>query len=112
MTEPAPTLEVGEVLDAVAGTVRQYVVMTEHQADAVALWVAHTHALDAADASPYLSITSAEKESGKTRLLGGAPPSHCGPGGRRLVWAGSTRRTRAVRGAGGRGRLQGCPAAR
>jgi hypothetical protein len=69
MTEPGPTLEVGEVLDAVAGTVRQYVVMTEHQADAVALWVAHTHALDAADASPYLSITSAEKESGKTRLL-------------------------------------------
>ena len=35
----------------------------------VALWVAHTHAIDAADATPYLAITSAEKQCGKTRLL-------------------------------------------
>jgi hypothetical protein len=35
----------------------------------VALWVVHSHAVDAADCTPYLSITSAEKRSGKTRLL-------------------------------------------
>lgn len=56
-------------LDDVAGFVRRYVVVTGAQADAVAVWVAHTHALDAADATPYLHVTSAEKESGKTRLL-------------------------------------------
>jgi hypothetical protein len=44
-------------------------VLTEGQVVAAVLWVAHTHALAAADATPYLSITSAEKRSGKTRLL-------------------------------------------
>jgi hypothetical protein len=39
------------------------------QADAVALWVMHTHAFEAAEATPRLSIQSAEKQSGKTRLL-------------------------------------------
>ena len=39
------------------------------QADAVALWIAHTHAFEAAEATPRLSIQSAEKQSGKTRLL-------------------------------------------
>lgn len=39
------------------------------QADAVALWVIHTHAFEAAEATPRLSIQSAEKQSGKTRLL-------------------------------------------
>jgi Protein of unknown function (DUF3631) len=39
------------------------------QADAVALWVVHTHAFEAAEATPRLSIVSAEKQSGKTRLL-------------------------------------------
>jgi hypothetical protein len=39
------------------------------QARVVVLWIAHTHTIDAADATPYLAITSAEKQSGKTRLL-------------------------------------------
>lgn len=34
-----------------------------------ALWVAHTHAFEAATVTPYLAITSPEKGSGKTRLL-------------------------------------------
>jgi hypothetical protein len=33
------------------------------------LWTAHTHAIDAADCTPYLNPNSAEKRSGKTRLL-------------------------------------------
>jgi hypothetical protein len=45
------------------------VVLTDDQGAAVALWVAHTHAFDAAIATPYLWISSAEMESGKTRLL-------------------------------------------
>jgi hypothetical protein len=57
------------LLKALAAFVRRYVVLTNEQADLVALWTVHTHALDAADCTPYLSITSAEKRSGKTRLL-------------------------------------------
>ena len=49
--------------------IRQYVVLSDTQADTVTLWTAHTHAFDAAESTPYLAITSAEKRSGKTRLL-------------------------------------------
>ena len=58
-----------ETLDAVGTFVRRYVVLSDPQLCAVALWVAHTWAADAADATPYLGVTSAEKRSGKTRLL-------------------------------------------
>jgi hypothetical protein len=44
-------------------------VVTPAQAAAIALWVAHTHAFAAADITPYLSVSSAEKRSGKSRLL-------------------------------------------
>jgi hypothetical protein len=43
--------------------------MSETQTVAVALWIAHTHALDAADTTPYFALTSAAKRSGKSRLL-------------------------------------------
>jgi Protein of unknown function (DUF3631) len=48
--------------------IRRFVVTSDPQADAVTLWTAHTHAIEAADATPYLAVTSAEKRSGKTRL--------------------------------------------
>ncbi|HVB76221.1 MAG TPA: DUF3631 domain-containing protein [Candidatus Nitrosotalea sp.] len=37
--------------------------------DAVALWVLHTHAIGAASTTPRLSVRSAEKQCGKSRLL-------------------------------------------
>jgi hypothetical protein len=58
-----------EILDAVVRFVRRFVSLSEAQARAVALWVAHTHAFETADCTPYLAINSAEKQSGKTRLL-------------------------------------------
>lgn len=63
------TLRLGEALDDVVGFVRRFVAMTEAQAVVVGLWVAHTHVIDAAEATPFLAVTSAEKRSGKTRLL-------------------------------------------
>ena len=58
-----------ELLDSVMRFTRRFVALTETQARVVALWTAHTHAMDAAECTPYLSINSAEKQSGKTRLL-------------------------------------------
>lgn len=55
-------------LDDLVAFLRRYVVMTETQADAVALWTAHTHAVAASETTPYLAVTSAVKRSGKTRL--------------------------------------------
>ncbi len=57
------------LLDDVARFVRRFVVLAEMQADTLAVWTAHTHAIEAAETTPYLAVTSAEKRSGKTRLL-------------------------------------------
>jgi hypothetical protein len=57
------------LLDALVLFVRRFVVLDEAQAQAFALWVAHTWVVEAAHATPYLHATSAEAESGKTRLL-------------------------------------------
>jgi putative DNA primase/helicase len=57
-----------ELLDATVEYVKRFVILTAAQYDAVALWAMHTHAIDAAEATPYLGISSPEKESGKTRL--------------------------------------------
>ena len=58
----------GVLLDDVARYIRRFVVITPTQADAIALWVAHTHVADAAETTPYLSVTSPTKRSGKSRL--------------------------------------------
>lgn len=57
------------LLHDTAGFIRRYVVCTEAQADTLALWCAHTHAIAAADCTPYMWVSSKEKRSGKTRLL-------------------------------------------
>jgi len=57
------------VLDSITAFIRRFVSLSETQGTVIALWVAHTHALEAADTTPYLSVTSAEKQCGKTRLL-------------------------------------------
>ena len=58
-----------DLLTKITGFIRRYVVMSEDEALAVALWVLHTHTFAVADVSPTISINSAEKRSGKTLLL-------------------------------------------
>ena len=57
------------VLDEVSAFVRRFVVLGDDQAAAITLWTADTHVYDAFDITAYLAITSADKRSGKTRLL-------------------------------------------
>jgi hypothetical protein len=49
--------------------VHGYVIVSADQGNVLAAWVLHTWAIDAAEYTPYLHITAAEKESGKSRLL-------------------------------------------
>jgi len=57
-------------LDAVEVFLSRYVAFERReQATALGLWVAHTHSIAAFDASPYLAVTSVERQSGKTLLL-------------------------------------------
>ena len=62
-------VDLAGLLADVADFIRRYVVVTEFQLWTLALWIAHTHALEAAECTPYLSVKSAEKQSGKTLLL-------------------------------------------
>jgi hypothetical protein len=66
---PRPVATIAQALDDVAAFVRRYVVITDDQAVACTLWVFHTYALDAAETTPYLAVSSPEKRSGKSRLL-------------------------------------------
>ena len=65
---PIPTLI--ESLAGIEQFLRRYVVFARPETIvAVVLWIAHTHVIERADATPYLAISSPEKQSGKTRLL-------------------------------------------
>jgi hypothetical protein len=65
----AMDVEGAGLLDEIYEHVRRFVNLTVVQALIVSLWVAHTYVIAAADATPYLAITSPEKRSGKSRLL-------------------------------------------
>lgn len=58
------------LLDALAGELARYIAFPSDAArDAVALWAAHSHLLDAFESTPRLALLSPEKGSGKTRTL-------------------------------------------
>ena len=61
--------DLDSLLNRTAATIRRYIVLNQQQLDAIALWVAHTHAFKASQVTPYLGVSSAEKGSGKSRLL-------------------------------------------
>lgn len=65
--EPWPEAVNGaDVLTEVANTFRRYLALPAGAADALALWVAHSHAFTAFVCSPRLNISSPEKGCGKT----------------------------------------------
>lgn len=57
------------LLDRLSTFICRFVSLSPTQADVCALWVVHTHAVEAADFTPYLDINSPVLRSGKTRLL-------------------------------------------
>jgi hypothetical protein len=59
-----------ELLDALGAFIERFQVLPSPEVrDLLGLWVLHSHTLEAAWATPYLRITSAAPESGKTQLL-------------------------------------------
>ncbi len=58
-----------QLLSTLSETVRRYIALAAVEADVIALWIVHTHCFEAAQDTPYLAITSAEKQCGKSRLL-------------------------------------------
>jgi len=58
-----------QIFDEIASLIQRFVILSTSEVLVIALWIAHTWAFEASDATPYLSVTSAEMRSGKTRLL-------------------------------------------
>jgi hypothetical protein len=69
MTTPKHSTHLASLLDELVAYLRSYMVTTLAQAHATALWVAHTHALEAFEATPFLAVTSPLKRCGKSRLF-------------------------------------------
>lgn len=67
--KPEAAVDGARLLDKVAAYIRRFVSLSDSQTRVAAAFVVHTHTFDAADSTPYLAITSAEKQSGKSRLL-------------------------------------------
>lgn len=67
--ESADVPDVSELLDAVVAFERRFVVFSHFaQAEALALWTAHTHCTQASTCTPYMWVSSPVPTSGKTRL--------------------------------------------
>lgn len=66
---PVTVRPLAEILDEIVGHIRRYVILSAEQATLCALWVVHTFAIEAADVTPYLIVTSPERRCGKSRLL-------------------------------------------
>src|SRR5215472_4514364 len=57
------------VADDLLALFRRFISTGESELTVLALWTLHTHAFGASYYTPYLAITSPEKQSGKTRVL-------------------------------------------
>jgi hypothetical protein len=54
---------VNSLVDDLMDFIGRFVVMSDDQRLIVALWVIHTHCLDAFEQTPYLAVTSPEKSA-------------------------------------------------
>jgi hypothetical protein len=68
--EPWPeTVDGAQLLDALATTYRQYLILPPGGAATLALWTVHTHAHEIASVSPILALQSPQPRCGKTTTL-------------------------------------------
>jgi hypothetical protein len=68
--KPLPNDAVAGLLDQVTATLDRFVILPgEHERNVLALFAAHTWAIEGAHATPYVLVVSPEKRSGKSRLL-------------------------------------------
>ena len=66
MTDANPT---GVVLQTVSDYLDRFLILSDEQRVAICAWVCMTYIYEAYDTVPYLVVTSAEKRSGKTRVI-------------------------------------------
>ncbi len=65
MTKQKPNPLVSELTDFI----KRFVVMGDAKTLVVAMWIIHTHCVESSVQTPYLAVTSPERQCGKSRLL-------------------------------------------
>lgn len=65
----AEEINPAELLNEIARTVKRFIVLDDHQADAAALWTAYTWFVDVAEIVPIAIADAPEKSCGKSQLL-------------------------------------------
>jgi hypothetical protein len=63
------TPSISYILDEISDLVIRHMVVLDAEAKVVALWVAHTHVFKKFQHTPRLTITSPEKQCGKSTML-------------------------------------------
>ncbi len=66
---PQPRCVANELVSDVMVFVRRYVVVSPDKLLVIALWILHTYCVERFEQTPYLSVTSPERQCGKSRLL-------------------------------------------
>lgn len=72
LVDPEPwqaPVELQSLLTELVGKLNRFVALKSAQLVAIALWIIHTHCLDAAEFTPRLAIVSPTKRCGKTTLV-------------------------------------------
>ena len=60
---------IAELLTEIETVIKKHVVLHDHAAAALAVWVLHTYTFELRDAVAYVAIESPEKRCGKTTLV-------------------------------------------
>ncbi|HSY43093.1 MAG TPA: DUF3631 domain-containing protein [Candidatus Acidoferrum sp.] len=75
---PAP-VNISDLLAGIEGVITRHVILNDHAAAALAVWVLHTYVFERRDTVAYVAIESPEKRCGKTTLLSVLAAMACKP---------------------------------
>jgi hypothetical protein len=76
--DPFP-VQLSDLLGDIEATIKKHVILGDHAAAALALWVLHTYTFELRDTVAYVAIESPEKRCGKTTLLSVLAAMACKP---------------------------------
>ncbi len=62
-------VNLADLLTEIEATIKRHVILNDHAAAALAVWVLHTYTFELRDTVAYVAIESPEKRCGKTTLL-------------------------------------------
>src|SRR5580693_6190711 len=77
---PHPTpVSLSDLLTEIESVIKKHVILSDHAAAALAVWVLHTYTFELRDTVAYVAIESPEKRCGKTTLLSVLAAMACKP---------------------------------